>query len=35
MDLLYVTGIALFWGLCAALTVGCERLRCRLPGARA
>jgi hypothetical protein len=33
MDLLYIAGIALFWGLCVALAVGCEKLR-RAPGGR-
>jgi hypothetical protein len=34
MDLLYLAGIVLFWGLCVALTGGCERLRRRVPGGR-
>lgn len=32
MDLLYLAGIVLFWGLCVALTSGCEHLRRRAPG---
>ncbi|SAK42615.1 hypothetical protein AWB76_00434 [Caballeronia temeraria] len=34
MDLLYLAGIVLFWGLCVALTKGCEILRRRVPGGR-
>ncbi|SAL42664.1 hypothetical protein AWB65_03252 [Caballeronia humi] len=33
MDLLYVAGIAVFFGLCVALTAGCAKLR-RAPGGR-
>jgi hypothetical protein len=33
MDLLYIAGIAVFFGLCLALTIGCEKLR-RAPGGR-
>jgi|GEM_PF-890507 hypothetical protein len=32
MDLLYLAGIVLVWGLCAALTSGCERLSRRTTG---
>ena len=35
MDFIYLAGIALFWGLCVALTRGCERLRRRVSGGRA
>lgn len=34
MDLLYLAGIVAFWGLCVALTRGCERLHRRVPGGR-
>jgi hypothetical protein len=34
MDLLYLAGIVLFWGLCVALTRGCEQLRRRVAGGR-
>jgi hypothetical protein len=33
MDLLYIAGIAVFFGLFAALATGCEKLR-RAPGGR-
>jgi hypothetical protein len=33
MDLLYIAGIIAFWVLCAALTIGCDKLR-RAPGGR-
>jgi hypothetical protein len=34
MDLLYIVGIAAFWALCAALVMGCDKLRNRAPGGR-
>lgn len=34
MDFIYLVGIAIFLGLCMALTTGCERLRNRKPGGR-
>ena len=34
MDLVYLAGIVLFWGLCVALAFGCERLHRRVPGGR-
>ncbi len=34
MDLLYLAGTVLFWGVCVALTGGCDRLRCRVIGGR-
>jgi hypothetical protein len=34
MDLIYLAGIVLFWGLCVALTSGCERMRRRVTGGR-
>jgi hypothetical protein len=33
MDLLYIGGIVAFWAVCAALTIGCDKLR-RAPGGR-
>ncbi|SAL42905.1 hypothetical protein AWB64_04560 [Caballeronia sordidicola] len=33
MDLLYIAGIVAFWALCAALAIGCDKLR-RAPGGR-
>lgn len=34
MDFMYLVGIALFLGLCVALTAGCEKLRKRGAGGR-
>ncbi|CAL8480059.1 MULTISPECIES: potassium ABC transporter ATPase [Caballeronia] len=34
MDFIYLAGIVLFWGLCVALTRGCERLSRRATGGR-
>jgi hypothetical protein len=34
MDLIYLAGIVLFWGLCVVLTRGCERLGRRATGGR-
>jgi hypothetical protein len=34
MDLAYLAGIVLFWGICVALAHGCERLRRRPAGGR-
>ena len=34
MDVIYLVGIAVFLGLCMALTAGCEKLRGRGPGGR-
>jgi hypothetical protein len=33
MDLLYIAGIIAFWAVCAALAIGCDKLR-RAPGGR-
>jgi hypothetical protein len=34
MDLIYIAGIAVFWGVCLALTIGCEKLHRRASGGR-
>ena len=34
MDFIYLVGIAIFLGLCVALTAGCDKLRNRGPGGR-
>ncbi|SAK79684.1 hypothetical protein AWB75_04852 [Caballeronia catudaia] len=34
MDLFYLAGIVLFWGVCVALTSGCDHLRRRVTGGR-
>jgi hypothetical protein len=34
MDLIYVSGIAGFFGLTLALVIGCEKLHRRAPGGR-
>lgn len=35
MDLVYLGGIVVFYGLCVWLAAGCDRLRVRPPGSRA
>jgi hypothetical protein len=34
MDLIYIAGIVVFWALCQALVIGCEKLHRRAPGGR-
>lgn len=34
MDFMYLVGIAIFLGLCVALTAGCDKLRKRVTGGR-
>ena len=34
MDFMYLVGIAVFLGLCVALTAGCDKLRKRGTGGR-
>ncbi len=34
MDFMYLVGIAVFLGLCVALTAGCDKLRNRKTGGR-
>lgn len=35
MDLVYLGGIMVFYGLCVWLAAGCDRLQARPPGSRA
>lgn len=34
MDLIYIAAIAVFFGLCAGLVLGCAKLYGRTPGGR-